>query len=351
MKRSDVVAELEKCVAGGSNWVWFGARALEHLPANGTIDPRLVERVMRRVFPYQVSACRRLPAAYVPIALRVLAKTDDADATVLLTYLDGDTDPARLHAAAAWLREADRVDPRPKNRARLAALVRDPRGLAAACAAVARHGMMADTLLAVLGHDGGDVAIDAMVEAFGRAIARRDKSLDDLATCFVPFARGPRMTALAAEVTAAIAARGRESPLVARFGTGKLELSVSIDSVAVYQGLSRKAGAWIVLSSHALPSIAVSVSWRRLNNTSTRWEDGRKIRDELKLGMLRGLDDLPRWLAAAAATLKIRWDPATIRVTSTLRGKAREMALDWLLGRDTMARASPRAPRPPRRLQ
>ena len=335
MTRVDVVAELKRCTPGGWNALFHGARGLASLPANGSINRRLVTRVMRYVFARDVSPCRKLTAAYVPVALVELARAakTNPDATLLVHYVGGDG--ARLQAAASWLREADRVNA--KNRARLPALVHDTDGVAAACATVARHGLAANTLLAFLAHAGGDAAIDAVVEVFERAVSARDEALDDFAEYFVPFARGPRMTALAAEITAALAARGGQSPLLAlaakQWGAPrltKLRLEVSIDSRQVYKGLSRKAGAWIVLDSHALPNAKAFLTWSKLNFDATVWADGRLKKDELNIGKPRDVDDLPRWLAAAAKKLKIHWDPTTLRVTSTLRGKQRAAAVAWL---------------------
>jgi hypothetical protein len=268
----------------------------------------------------------------VPFARELLAKAPSPQAMFLRSY-DGD-----LRVACAWLLELGMLDPKPRNRRRLPGLCSDRRALEAARATVVAHGAATEQMLAALAYDGHADSLDAMVDVVGHALAARDGSLDTLAAWFVPFARGTRMTALAAEFTQAIDARGSASAILAigrRFDprAKRFAIDVQLDARQVRVGLTRKASTWIVLTSHALPNAAATVTWNTANHRSTRWEDGAKIRDENALGTPRSVEDLPRWLAASARKLRVTWDPETLRVTSTLRGKSREAAVAWLLGR------------------
>ena len=69
-----------------------------------------------------------------------------------------------------------------------------------------------------------------------------------------------------------------------------------------------------------------------MNFDAFRAEDGKvhpSARD-LKLKPPGALDTLPAWIAGVARTLEVRWEGAP-RVTSSLRGSARQRAVDWLL--------------------
>ncbi|MCX5746589.1 MAG: hypothetical protein NT062_29280, partial [Proteobacteria bacterium] len=132
-------------------------------------------------------------------------------------------------------------------------------------------------------------------------------------------------------------ARGATSrilPLLARFGApGKrLAFDFGVQSKQVRVGQTRMATAYVDLNTHTLPNAAASFVWNTVNYQSTRWADGELERDAGKVGGPKSVEDLPRWLAAAAKRRKITWDPATVRVTSSLRGKARAAAVAWLLG-------------------
>lgn len=62
------------------------------------------------------------------------------------------------------------------------------------------------------------------------------------------------------------------------------------------------------------------------------WADGKRLSrgDRLRVGAPRGLEDLPRWIAASARRLRVTWDRTTLRVRGSLRGKAREAVVTWL---------------------
>ncbi len=331
MSHKQALEDLKRCVARGPNYLWFGARAFGAL--RGGVDHVLVERVLNIVIPWSPeTACKRLHDEYAPIAWRVLAKAKVPRAAFLVAYAGG-PDPELLRAGAAWLVTAAMVDATPKNRARLPGLCADHRAIDAARATVVEHGGAANQLLAVLAHDGAAESVDALVDVVYEAITARGPVLDTLFAWFVPFARGTRMTALAGELTEARDRRGIASPLGRMFGNvrDRLALNITFDSRQARTSYRRKASAWIVLSSHALPNAAATITWNLANPRSTRWEDGKTIRDHNRLGSPTSVDDIPRWLAASAATLGIRWDPRTVRITSNLRGAARRAAVEWLL--------------------
>lgn len=330
MRRGAVIEGLRRYVRSDGKQLWSGIGALMNLYPG--VDPKLVERAMKLAFQREITAViRRLPDEFVELANRVIAKVKTAEATFVRSY-DGD-----LRDAGDWLSQVRMIDRKPRHRPRLAHLCRDDLALAAARTTVVAHGLEIEQLVAILAHDGSRDSVDALVDVVHAAITERDERLDVLAEWFAPFARGKHMTALAGELAESVDERGARSPLLAlaeRFGDarGKLALDVSVKSRQVMIGLTRKASFWVVLSSHALPNAAVSVTWNTMNHKSTRWEDGRTKRDENRLGAPRSVDDIPRYLAACAKKLKITWDWSSALVASSLRGKARTAALGWLAG-------------------
>ncbi|CAN5460414.1 hypothetical protein BH11MYX1_BH11MYX1_55690 [soil metagenome] len=325
-----MIDALNTCVAKQANALFFGQRALAQLPAG--IDHRLVERAMRLSFPFGLAKiCARLAPEYVPLAWRVIARVKAPEATFLRCY-EGGEDIARLHTGAAWLLELETSS----TAAKLKARCRDATALAAARAAVVAHGAEHGLFVQVLAYDGDDASLDALIPLVHHALSAGGKPLDRLVDLLRPFARGPRLAQILAEVDVAIRTRNAVSPVLSlarQFGerSDRAKLEVSIQSVQVRVALTRKASAWIVLDSSRAPNVVASITWNTYNFQATRWEDGRLVRDKAKVGGPKGLDDLPRWLAASAKKLGVRWDPSTLRVTSSLRGKVREAAVAWLL--------------------
>ncbi len=328
MRRSAVIASLEACVAKESNALWHGRRALAKLPAG--IDPKLVERAMRFVFPHVLAKlCARLLPEYVPVAWRVVAKLKTSEAAFFQNLEFGDP-VARLHAGATWLTALAAA----KTAAQLDALASDRAALDAARAAVVARGAHPD-FVRLLAHDGDDASIDALIPVIDRALKTGGKELDQLGD-LLRTSRGPRIASIRTELDAARAQRNSESPvlaLVRSFGEkrARATLDFQIDSTQRRPGLTRKASAWIVLDSTRVPNVAATVSWNTYNHQLTRWEDGTLIRNAAKVGAPRGLADLPRWLAASAKKLGITWDRRTLRITTTLRGKVSDTAVTWLL--------------------
>jgi hypothetical protein len=334
VSHAEAIKDLRICVGKKWNHLWHGERGISCLRKGA--DVALVERAMKIILPWNpAGACYKLHDDYVAIAWRVLAKAKASTDVTFLRTFEGDDDAVRLRAGSAWLLEARMVDASPRNRKRLPGLVADARGLAAARAAVVAHGVESEQLLAVLAHDGTADSLDAIVDSAHSAISERGDPLDAMIEWFVPFARGRDMTALAKELVDARDERGAASPLTGMFGDKKqrLSLEVGIDSREMHAGYLRRAGGHVVLRSHARPNAEAFISYYRkgaLDDDFTMWKDGKKVKDELRIGSPAGVDDLPRWFADAAVKLKFTWDRSTMLVTSTLRGKARRQALDWL---------------------
>ena len=331
-----VLADLAYVAGKGENRWWHAARAFGNLGAG--VDKRLVERAMRVHLPSTaIGACNDLLEEYVPIAWRVLARVKTAEATFLRGW-HGHDDTTRLREACRWLFAFRRVDGKPGNRSVLPELARDGAAVLAAYAAVRAHGLAAQRLLAVPAHVGDAEAVALVQPVIARALAAGGEDVDKLEDWFVPFVRGPGMTAIAATIAAAKRTRGTQSPLLAllaRFGaTGdRLELDFTVQATQVRYGTIRKATASIDLYSHRVPSATATFTWNLMNFQWSRWQDGKLVANECKVGGPRGVDDIPRWLAASAKQRKVTWDPTTVRLHGSLRGKARAAAVAWLLGR------------------
>lgn len=327
--RAQVLDDLRRCVAKGWNYRWHGQRGLRGLKPG--VDHELVERAMELVFPLTIAqVCHALPDEYEALAWRVIGRTATPDAT----FLDA---LGELRRGCAWLCEVQRIDDTKRNRGRVATLKQDAVLLEAARATVARHGIDAQQLVAVLAHDGSEDSVDVLLDTVQQALAKRDERLDGLEKWLVPFARGTGMAAVVAALRSAMAERGAASPLLAllsRFGAKgtQLSLSVHVRSREVYRGLARRASFSVALDSHHLPGARASVSRDRLSSGVTSWADGHVKQDELGLGGPSSADDLPRWLAVAAKKLGVTWDRSTLQVEGSLRGKARAAAVEWLLG-------------------
>jgi len=326
MTRARTDEDLKICVAQGWNYRWHGQRALRSLYRG--VDAKLVRRVMAIIVAWApATSFGRLPDDFVPHAKQLLAKAKHGQGVFLTSY-DGD-----LREGCAWLAKVLNVYG--KTLAKLPPLAKDTRAVAAARAAVVAHGAEIPQLLGVLACDGSAESLDALVDVVHDGIAKRGDVLDALTTWFVPFATNPRMRGLAAELTAATAARGAASDVLAfarRFDpkAKRIALDVAVESRQLRGGYVRKASLWVTMASDALPHVQATITWNLMNHLATTWEDGVKVRDENKLGMPKGIDDLPRWAAASARKLKITWDPTAVRISSSLRGRARTALLAWL---------------------
>jgi hypothetical protein len=231
------------------------------------------------------------------------------------------------------------VDDHPKGHARAALLAKSSRGLEAAQAVVGARGAESKHLIAVLAQDGSAESVDVLMPLVLRALKMRDQTLDLLRSWLEPFAQGPLLAPALAQLAQATDAREHSAPLeplLRRFGVkgSHLHLDVSIQSHEVYVGLTRRASIWLLIQSRQLPHVKIFVSRNRgINADSFAVEDG-KVQPwskDLPLKAPGALDTLPAWIAGVARTLKVSWDrPA--RVTSSLRGVARQRAVDWLLG-------------------
>lgn len=334
MSQTSALEHLAACVKRETNFRWHGQVGLSTLRAGA--DVKLVERALAIVLPWNPAGCLvRLVDPYTPIAWRVLAKTKHPEATFLFAYAPTRTGDG-LRAGCRWLTQLNEIE-KPTAK-RIAALTGDASGVAAARATVAKHGAAIPQLFAILANDGAPPSAAVLTKIVEHAAATADETLDALFAYLVPCARGPKMKALATQVTRSRDARGAASSvqdLAARFGAttkSRFVFELSIDSRQVQAGLLRKAALHVTLSSHALPNVDVMVVRHLWNHKTTWFEDGNVKADDNKLGRPSTIDDLPRWIAASARVLKVSWDRDTLLVQSSLRGKARTAAVDWLLG-------------------
>ncbi|MFO0550131.1 MAG: TIGR02996 domain-containing protein [Polyangiaceae bacterium] len=338
----------------GNDW-WHGTRALSRLGADE--DRSLVEIAMRKGFTADVSSCGRTVAdAYVPLAWSVLSTMNHPAATFLRNF-DAEDDGLRLRAGAEWLHALGMVYIEERMDAlltvkkgaklvqRLTMLSKNNAGITAARATVAAHGLASPRFVAVIAYEGSPASRDVLAPLV-HAVLRgevpdspvgEERPLDLLQNWLLPFATGAVADAFVAKVRAASNKRGEGSTvlgLAARFGSKekKLALDISVDSKEVYMGLTRKAYVWLRLNSHKEPCASISIVKAALDSKRTDWDDGALAVDALGLGGPTSLDDIPRWVAASAKELGVRWDRDKVRVSSSLRGKARAAALDWLLG-------------------
>lgn len=338
MRKDEVIASLKRSLRG-DNAGWFAVRGIASLQPG--VDPDLVSRAMATALDAGwslVPDCRKLPDEYVPLLLQVLQTRSPADRIFLQTWLHDDQAPGpQLRQAAEWLHQLRMVDNHPMGRARLARLAANPRGLEATQAVVAA-GIEEGRMLALLAHDGSEGSVDILTPLVLRALEKRDETLDLLLTWLSPFAKGPLLARALQELDRATDAREHAAPLkelLQRLGVKgpHLHLDVVLPSRQSAAGISR-ASVWIVIQSRQLPHVRVSVSRHRAGLTEHfRVDDGKlDPMNSLSLEPPRDLEALPAWIADVARQLSVGWMMAPERVTSSLRGAARQKAVDWLRG-------------------
>lgn len=345
LRKDQVITELKEAVRGGKLAAWHGLRAIGALTKD--VDPKLVRRALERVFEQGYSLvpeCRRLPDEYVPLLLEVVKQRSPADHVFLESWLrSGAPVGPQVRAAAAWLRELRVVDSWPyerkKHLAALAKLVRDERGLEASQAVVA-SGVPEGRMLALLAFEGSESSVDVLMPLVVSAVRARDASLDRLAEWVVPFARGPVVAPAVAEVQRAVDERAGVSPFGEllrlaghREGT-RFNLDVQLES-RERVGVSPRATAWVVLQTHRLPRVALFIT----RHTSSSAFDALRVEDgvvqgtpSLPLTPPADFASLPRWLGEVAKQLEVRWLTEPTQLKSSLRGKGRQRAVEWLLG-------------------
>jgi hypothetical protein len=288
-------------------------------------------------------SCQRLPTTVIrevlarlenekkPEAVRIFLREvmrlsegralEDAWTAALLAVLDLDTE-------YGWGSK--------QKKAKFRGLAQNPVTLAAIQAAVVGAANPPLDMLAVLANDGGEASADALLAVF--ALGRHDPWLEYLKT---HAAKSAAIEALLSGVSARLEKKEAASPAlvfardVLGLEVAKLSVRATLNSVEtnsnrvpLYQG-----SLAIDSSSEAWWSVHLSrVDAASLDFVSTGFGMGAgAMRDDLKLGRC-AVEELPRWVAATAKKLNVRWHVST--PYGSLRGKKREAFTAWLFGGD-----------------
>lgn len=320
MSRAKALEALRQAKAGRRNAPWFATRAVRSLPRG--LPHAEVEPAMRLLAELGdlLPHLQRLPDEYVPLVRAVLAARPTSNEALFLEAWGDD-----LHAAARWRAELTRVNDR-RAAPRLAKLL-TPRGVEAAQATVAKVGLRAPRLLAVLAADGSESSLDVVLPLVHDALRTRGPALDVLEAWVKPFARGPHFTRLLAELGGAADERGQASPLTAWLEA--LEVSPQPVRLEVNFGCEAGWSLWLRLDSTRLPHFSFSL------NDGVRFltvEDG-KVRHARMFDEPppESLAAFPEWLAKVSRARELEWLLPPVWVKSTLRGRARARAVAWVL--------------------
>lgn len=331
VKRSTADEALRLAARGGENEVFFSMRALLGLGRH--FEPDLVRIVMLRLREAKVPllpSCRKLPDAAVPLLLEVLTAPERV---FLEAFAQGPVRGEHVRDAGDRLSQLDLTLTTKQGRARLQALAKEARLVAAAQATVASAGLAAKALLPLLAVDASDASLDALLPLVHAATRGDRPGLDVLETQLRPFARGAVETEVLPLLTGSVDTRAVDTPLVAlsralELPTADFQFSASLESLERAVGLTQRAGLSVWLDARTRPHARVLVVLRKgANPTAWRSEDLVES-GALTLPALTSLAELGAWKAAVAKTLKVRWGAPRF-VKSSLRGQARERLVRW----------------------
>jgi hypothetical protein len=314
---------LAQAVEGKSNAFWFAGRGLSFVTR--AVDPALVRRAMKllaergRLLPH----LRKLPAEFDAHARAALEGGDSVEAVFFAAW------PGDVRSAAAWVHQLDMVYDK-KSVARLARLV-TPEALEATQATVAAKGLGAPRLLAVLAHDGSESSADVVLPLVVRALETRDRGLDVLKQWLVPFARGPHFTKLVAELQRATGEReATTSPLRPWLEALGVKTAAAHFQLAFHSPDDRWS-LWLKLDSKQMPHVLLALSNANAGRYFSAEDFKTRHATKLELKPPASLDAVPAWIASASRAHRIKWRAAPQWVTSSLRGKARERAIAWVM--------------------
>jgi hypothetical protein len=313
--------------------------AMRSLPA--TIDVELVANVvvqMTRRTHIIGKQCKAIPAGVIRnvlarevpgamhlfVRLAVPAELDDeqlckAWQRALDTLLDLDT-------SYGWGSKQRKV--------KIAAVAADAAMLAAVQGTVAHAATVPVDMLAVLAADGGAASYDALVTHIDAAFTAGDSRLDMLRRLRTHAAATPALARLFADIDGALAARNDASPALALgpiIGIGE----VSMLAFSVRLSSTRTTDTHVPWAQGSIDVDSRDQIWLRVwlgtldgRHLVTSFTSAGPERDGLELGPCAPAD-LPAWLAHAAETLDLEWEPFEVS-QSNLRGKKRDLVARWL---------------------
>lgn len=325
MSRRKAEEALKQAKPGKSNAFWFAGRGLLFLTRQ--VDPKLVAPAMEMLakrgvlLPY----LRKLPVEFDGLALEQLSKASSVEATFFAAW-NGD-----VRSAGKWIYELQKVYEK-KSAPRLAKLV-TAQAVEATQAAIAAHGLAVPRLLCVLAYDGSESSADIMLPLAKHALEERDAGLDALKMWVIPFARGPHFTKLVEELQRATGEReATTSPLRAWLASLGVE-GTSAHFELAFHSRDEKWSLWLKLDSKQLPHVLLALSSNRDAYFSV--EDF-KVRHAKKVSFAppTSLEEVPEWVSRTSKHERIKWNAGPQWVKSSLRGKARERAIAWVMQRD-----------------
>ncbi len=333
MKRADVIAHLQQAVPGNTNALWHTMSGLSNL--RGDEDAAIVGRALEFLASHEnaLHALRKLPDPFVPAARGVIAKSPHLDARFL--EAGGEGTCAQLRAAANWLLEFTRIEPRRSDAARVNRLAREPRCVEAAQVSVAQAKQPSRVLgpmVALLACEGSAESVDVLLPLIEAGLTKQRETLDLVREWSTPFASSAVMKAALTSLETATSERGARSNVAQRFtafghsGAGRAE--IELESIE-RSGAAPKVSCSLLLQTNALPHLSVRLRVHRGSSWTTFGSDDGARPHSSKLELPEPtLDGLPQWLGARGTTLEVRL--RCTRFVSTLRGRARAQLIEWL---------------------
>lgn len=311
-------------------------------------DPEVVADFLRQGYRNGARKCRSVPVIHA--ALRLLEDARDPVVLFLRATVEGPNADVQWVESLDALRAFGTSYPwsSKQRRAKLQKVANDPRLLAGVQAVAATCEAVTLDWLAVLAIDGSDASVDALLPHVHRATSHPDErlelGLEALAELKVHAASNPSMTAFFALVDRAQNERSRGSAAM-RIAS---KLGLSLDTF------------WFTTDLHTVGPrlLGPNSAWARVSIDSRRPDALRAMishHDPDDRYSQLDLNDcepeaLPAALAKAAKRFRLEWNFDQARIKTHLRGKDRDLVVDWLRsgGASRSSPSAARAPAPPR---
>jgi hypothetical protein len=224
----------------------------------------------------------------------------------------------------------------PKHRAKIDAILEDPRAIEAARATAATATEpVPDGLLEVLLTDGREASIDALIPTIDRALRHQGGELDRVVALARTVLPNARVRSLLDRLQDA--SEDRKAPALelaaSLFGEGRATrfwLRIRIGSVELVKPAVPRIQANVRIDARMANPYAVSISEAsNVGERGTYFDAATLWRDGLDLGRC-DLADVPAYLERASERLGVHlaWDSAIAR--TNLRGRQRRGLIDWI---------------------
>ncbi|MFT3709907.1 MAG: hypothetical protein QM817_19935 [Archangium sp.] len=314
---ADVDAELAARVAlsqigDGYNAGWGFGRACQRLP------PHVIRRVVE-LLPAESQSAQRI---FLREAMRGDQKNDAALVNAWVLALQSLLD---LSLTYAWGSK--------QRKAKLKALAGHPQIVSAIQAAVVGSDGGTIDMLAVLAIDASDASIDALLPVFSKGdpysrleMLKVHATMNAAMTAMLEMVTKRRTSKEEASGAAAFVSKvlALDEPLKTVKCTVWLSSEqLNRSGVPLYQGTLVIDSKWDSWWSVAITQVTGAFEMKR-----TGFGASEDVDDELGLGHCT-IHDLPKWLAAAAKKLKVKWNTDAV-ARGSLRGKKRDELTAWV---------------------